>query len=63
MDAQQFKCFMHDQAEEIKRYKWIESEKAGKDLGNLCCLEWVDKYSATFREFWENSHGDSSWTI
>ena len=30
--------------EEIKRHKWIQSEKAGRDLNGPAALEWIEKY-------------------
>jgi hypothetical protein len=32
----------------IQEYKWIESEKAGWDLGVVAELEWVESYWRTF---------------
>ncbi len=37
------------QIEEIDRYKWIESQKAGYDLGDRAVFDWVEKHAATFR--------------
>lgn len=38
--------------EEILRHKWIESEKAGKDIGfERALLDWIRKH----RENWRNS--------
>jgi hypothetical protein len=50
MTEAEFKRFMKKQLEEIKKYKWIESEKAGKDLGNDCCIEWVTRFAKKFRD-------------
>ena len=36
--------FNHEVAEEIKKHKWIESEKAGRDLNGPAALEWIEKY-------------------
>jgi len=36
--------------EEMLRHKWIESEKAGCDLGELCCLDWIKHHGAKFRK-------------
>ena len=44
------------QVEEIRKYRWIESERAGRDLGEQCCLEWVKKYAKDFREYWDRTH-------
>jgi hypothetical protein len=42
-----------DQAEEIKKHKWIESEKAGTDLGDVAALDWVRKHAAEWRRWRE----------
>jgi hypothetical protein len=38
------------QIEEMEKHKWIESEKAGHDLGDAAHMDWVIKYAAKFRE-------------
>lgn len=38
------------QVEEIKRHKWIESEKAGYDLGEQAVRDWILKYAKQFRD-------------
>ena len=38
-------------------HKWIQSEKAHKDLGEDSLIEWVQKYAAKFREEWESKYG------
>lgn len=38
------------QIEEMEKHKWIESEKAGHDLGQAAHREWVEKYAAQFRK-------------
>jgi hypothetical protein len=49
--------------EEANRYKWIESEKAGRDLGEWAILCWVKKHWNGFlRERWlEHLHGRTYW--
>lgn len=42
------------QREEIARHKWIESEKANCDLGRAAALDWVLKYAAQWRA-WYNA--------
>ena len=42
-----------DQAEEIKKHKWIESEKAGTDLGDKAALDWVRNHAAEWRRWRE----------
>ena len=39
------------QHQEIQRYKWIESEKAGHDIGRAkAAMEWIEKYGCIWRE-------------
>ena len=33
--------------DEMCRHKWIESEKAGHDLGEQACCEWAEKHAKT----------------
>lgn len=54
------KKYLRDQVEEMERHKWIESEKAGRDLGDQALLDWVSKHASRFRETWENIHGKTS---
>ena len=36
---------LRSQQEEIKKYKWIESEKAGRDIGwERAAREWLQNY-------------------
>ena len=44
----EFHKFLEAQAKEIEKYKWLESEKACKDLGNECCLKWIDLFARDF---------------
>ena len=37
------------QVEEIRKHKWIESEKAGRDLGRIAELDWIRRYACEFR--------------
>jgi hypothetical protein len=50
MDNKEFEKFMNEQIQEIEKHKWIESEKAGRDLGNCCVFDWIEKYSPSFYE-------------
>ena len=45
------------QIEEIMRYKWIESEKAGHDLGKEAVYAWIERYAGDWRREWERSRG------
>ena len=38
------KALIEKQLEEMSKHKWIESEKAGYDVGEEALLEWVDKH-------------------
>lgn len=46
------------QREEIQRHKWIESEKACHDLGNAAVFDWISKYAAQWRD-WYNKNYES----
>jgi len=40
-----------EEREEILRHKWIESEKAGKDIGfERALLDWIIKYRSGWRD-------------
>ena len=41
------------QREEILRHKWIESEKAQHDLGSEAALDWIRRYAAQWRRWYE----------
>ncbi len=42
--------------QEIMRHKWIESEKARRDLGNDAVLDWIQKHAARWREWYEREN-------
>jgi hypothetical protein len=45
-----YKEFLAERAE-ILRHKWIESEKAGKDIGfEKALLDWIVKHRSSWRE-------------
>ena len=44
---------LREELEEILKHKWIESEKAGYDLGDKAVWDWVQKYAHEFREYWQ----------
>lgn len=54
MDAEEMRAFLASQVHEIEIYKWLESEKAGHDLGEAAVKEWIAKYAKQFRENWKN---------
>ena len=49
--------FLQDEVKVIEIHKWIESEKAKRDLGTAAELDWIEKYAAIYREEWEMLHG------
>lgn len=59
MDANQFKEYMNDQIHEIEVHKWIESEKAGYDLGTSAVKDWISNHAKEYREEWEREHSNS----
>ncbi|MEW6349625.1 MAG: hypothetical protein AB1646_11235 [Thermodesulfobacteriota bacterium] len=42
------KEYLEKQAREIERYKWIESERAGRDLGDEAVIRWIMLYAHEF---------------
>jgi|LSQX01.2.fsa_nt_gb hypothetical protein len=47
------------QREEIQRHKWIESEKARRDLGAQAVLDWIGTYAESWRTWYEQEHGET----
>jgi len=47
-----FALSMKAQAHEITVHRWIESEKAGYDLGSEAELDWVRRFAKRFRDEW-----------
>jgi hypothetical protein len=45
------------QAEEIRKHRWIESEKQHRDLGKAAHLDWVMHHAADWR-YWFEHHCD-----
>ena len=52
------KTYLVHQREEMLRYKWIESQKAGHDLGEQALREWVEKYGKAYREAYVHEYKD-----
>jgi len=44
------KEFNELQKRAIEKYKWEESERAGRDLGEFAVLKWIRLYAKKFRE-------------
>lgn len=48
-----FNDFLQLEIEAINRYKWLESEKAGHNIGfQRAAFEWVAKHASQFREYY-----------
>jgi len=41
---------LEEQKEEMDKFKWIESEKEGHDVGKEAYLEWIKQFAAGWRE-------------
>ena len=46
---------IHQQVNEMEKHKWLESEKAGCDLGQKALLDWVDKHYEKFTKAYFSS--------
>ena len=46
------------QRKEIARHTWVESEKAGRNLGRAAALDWVLKYAAQWRAWYNKTYID-----
>jgi hypothetical protein len=53
MKHDELKKYNHKQLLEMDKHKWIESEKAGKNLGDVAYLDWIKKHSKKYREEYE----------
>lgn len=42
-----------EQKRQIEIYKWLESERAGRDMSERAVMEWIRKYALTFRQWAE----------
>jgi hypothetical protein len=49
--------YYKEELDEILKHKWIESEKAGKDIGfERALMDWVHKHRTTWREDKKKPH-------
>ena len=47
--------YIHDeQRRQMEIYKWVQSERAQKDLGETCMYGWVEKHAKAFRKWAES---------
>lgn len=56
-EYEKMKQFMTDQIKEIEIHKWLESEKANRDLGEDAVKDWIKKHAKEFRKKWEKENG------
>jgi hypothetical protein len=48
--------YLESQRREIEKHKWIESEKAGRDLGMDAAIDWIMKYADAFSDQFVREH-------
>lgn len=48
-----FRLLLSLQRREISRHKWLESQKANCDVGKHAAAEWVARYAADFRRWFD----------
>jgi len=46
----EYEKYLKKQVKKMEDHKWIESEKAGRDLGQCAVTDWIDKYAGKFRK-------------
>lgn len=56
MDEKEFEEFSEAQRREIQKHRWIESEKAGKDVGQKATVDWINQHAEEFRDWWERKY-------
>lgn len=44
------------QEEEIRKHKWIESEKARHDVGKAAVMDWIRNHAAAWRQWYETEY-------
>ena len=54
------KSLIQQQIKEMDRHKWIESEKAGCDLGQQAMLDWAENFMDDFFDQMPNSEDSKS---
>jgi len=50
--------YLEHQRAEISKHKWIESQKAKRDLGSEAVLDWIRNHAAAWRNWYEETHVD-----
>jgi len=54
--ASAMRAYMAMQVEEMKKHKWLESEKARRDLNGVALTDWVRRHSEAFAQYWQRTH-------
>jgi hypothetical protein len=57
MDIQQM---LEMEKEEMRKHRWIESEKVQYDLGSCMYLDWILRYARDWRIWFEETYGDAT---
>jgi hypothetical protein len=55
-DEVALRAYLTYQREEMERHKWIESEKASRDLRDHSLSDWVKRHSISFSDYWRRTH-------
>lgn len=50
--------YLEHQRAEISKHKWIESQKADRDLGGEAVLDWIRNHAAAWRTWYEDHRQD-----
>ena len=52
----QFRRDLRLQMAEMRKYRWIKSEKIGRDLGQAAEIEWIRKFASQWRRRRDRRH-------
>lgn len=55
MNQDEFRFFLCKQREEMLKHKWIASEQAGHDLGDIAIIDWIKNFAKDFRKQFETN--------
>ena len=55
-DEAALRAYLTLQWEEMERHKWIESEKARRDLEGESLADWVNHHSIAISRYWHHTH-------
>ncbi|HOZ46365.1 MAG TPA: hypothetical protein PLO37_14700 [Candidatus Hydrogenedentes bacterium] len=54
--AERLRRILELERQEMLRHKWIESEKAHRDLGSEAIMDWIQNHAAKWREWYEREY-------